>query len=62
MKAENWAFQILNEELKKGIAKKDFYKLFMYPQELCKLYNVPDSIQLEVIELILQALKRLSND
>ena len=58
--ANDWAFYILNRERKSGISNKNFYKLFIYAKKLPELYGVPEEMQQEVAESILEALKTLA--
>jgi hypothetical protein len=55
--AKDWAFLVLNKHRRQGIATRNFYKLFIYVDELICMENVPVEMREEVKEEVLQTLK-----
>ncbi len=43
--AKDWAFLVLNKHRRQGIAARNFYKVFIYVDELICMENVPTEMR-----------------
>jgi hypothetical protein len=43
--AKDWAFLVLNKHRRQGIAARNFYKAFIYVDELICMENVPTEMR-----------------